>query len=377
MRARFQLGMWVLGEAKNGGSEGAGGRTWKMNGLTAHSRRCGLLADMPKRVRLGCDVMLAPDTPPTGRVVFSDFATTKPRGPIPATYQTPAHRPRRSSSANRAVANPRLNGRAADAVTGRPDRHSLLIGETLEEREAGAERARCGLFGLAHRCPRAAAMRIPSLPAGLGHRHRPQAEVHRQIGRCDLYLKSRWEAGGVDLYGGSSPTMCGNCSTGADVNGALVGGASLKAADFIGIIQATPEGRNGGRPPLQPSGIGLDYADEIGGFEARAADQGAVDVVARSSSAALSGLTDRHTGSHRPAPSAPAIEHEIAAYLLMHLGHLLGRRRASRCRWPRPARRQRRYRHAAALGQRCGELGRDHTRAPSRPRAPPGSRRRR
>jgi triosephosphate isomerase len=41
------------------------------------------------------------------------------------------------------------------------------------------------------------------------------------------------------LYGGSvKPANASELMSVANVNGALVGGASLKAADFIGIIRA-------------------------------------------------------------------------------------------------------------------------------------------
>ena len=41
------------------------------------------------------------------------------------------------------------------------------------------------------------------------------------------------------LYGGSvKPSNAAELMAASNVNGALVGGASLKAADFIGIIKA-------------------------------------------------------------------------------------------------------------------------------------------
>ena len=67
-------------------------------------------------------------------------------------------------------------------------------------------------------------------------------------------------------------------------------------------------------PPLQPSGISLDYADEIGGFEARAADQGAVDIVAVEQFRGIVGL-DRPAiqYGHPPALFFPSDFNEIAA----------------------------------------------------------------
>ncbi len=62
------------------------------------------------------------------------------------------------------------------------------------------------------------------------------AEVHAFI-RQHLNQRYGVEGGRVRiLYGGSvKPTNAGELLTIADVNGALVGGASLKADDFLGI----------------------------------------------------------------------------------------------------------------------------------------------
>ena len=62
------------------------------------------------------------------------------------------------------------------------------------------------------------------------------AEAHAFIRK---QLAERYGAEGADvriLYGGSvKPANAKELLTIADVNGALVGGASLKAADFLGI----------------------------------------------------------------------------------------------------------------------------------------------
>jgi triosephosphate isomerase len=58
------------------------------------------------------------------------------------------------------------------------------------------------------------------------------AEIHRSIReQTDPQMRL--------LYGGSvKPANADELMAVANVNGALVGGASLKAADFIGIIKA-------------------------------------------------------------------------------------------------------------------------------------------
>lgn len=65
------------------------------------------------------------------------------------------------------------------------------------------------------------------------------AEAHAHI-RKDVE-RVMGESGGKTriLYGGSvKPSNAKELMSVANVNGALVGGASLKAADFIGIIKA-------------------------------------------------------------------------------------------------------------------------------------------
>ncbi len=79
---------------------------------------------------------------------------------------------------------------------------------------------------------------------GLGHRYRPHthhgevAEAHAHV-RKELNSLIGAEGAGVRiLYGGSvKPSNAAELMSQPDVNGALVGGASLKAADFLGIIK--------------------------------------------------------------------------------------------------------------------------------------------
>jgi triosephosphate isomerase (TIM) len=66
------------------------------------------------------------------------------------------------------------------------------------------------------------------------------AEVHRRIRRDLIEMAGEQKGRAIRvLYGGSvKPDNAAELLNGDDVNGALVGGASLKAADFIGIIKA-------------------------------------------------------------------------------------------------------------------------------------------
>jgi triosephosphate isomerase len=122
----------------------------------------------------------------------------------------------------------------------------LCIGESLEERESGAT------------LDRMAAQLAASVPDGatganlviayepiwaIGTGKVPSldeiAEVHAFIRKT---LTDRFGDEGAKmrvLYGGSvKPSNAAEIFAVADVDGALVGGASLKAADFSGIIEA-------------------------------------------------------------------------------------------------------------------------------------------
>jgi len=120
----------------------------------------------------------------------------------------------------------------------------LCVGETKEEREAGATIARIGrqLDGsLPDRLDRLVIAYEPVWAIGTGLTPTPGdvAEVHKMIRN---YLISKDKAVGPSvriLYGGSvKPQNAAELMAVANVNGALVGGASLKAADFLGIAAA-------------------------------------------------------------------------------------------------------------------------------------------
>ena len=77
----------------------------------------------------------------------------------------------------------------------------------------------------------------------MGHRNRPHAHSRRR-GGVHAFIRNRLVERGLSaeaaririLYGGSvKPSNARDLLTIPDVNGALVGGASLKADDFLGI----------------------------------------------------------------------------------------------------------------------------------------------
>jgi len=122
----------------------------------------------------------------------------------------------------------------------------VCIGETRAERAAGQTIATVGRQFVGSLPDQASAATLalayePVWAIGSGLTPTPDdvAEVHGFL-RKELLV--RYGEAGQDiriLYGGSvKPSNAGKLLTVADVNGALVGGASLKAEDFLGIAQA-------------------------------------------------------------------------------------------------------------------------------------------
>jgi triosephosphate isomerase len=122
----------------------------------------------------------------------------------------------------------------------------MCIGETGGEREAGLtlEVVRRQLEGSLPGGARAANTSIAYEPVwAIGSGRTPSvadvAEVHAEI-RAALVARFGAEGGGMRiLYGGSvKPQNARELLSIPDVNGALVGGASLKAEDFLAIVAA-------------------------------------------------------------------------------------------------------------------------------------------
>ena len=122
----------------------------------------------------------------------------------------------------------------------------ICIGETREERERGAtlEVLSKQIDGSVPQAARAQTTIIAYEPVwaigtGLTPTLEDVAEAHAHI-RTTLTARLGADAAGIRiLYGGSvKPTNAGDLLAVANVNGALVGGASLKATDFLGIAAA-------------------------------------------------------------------------------------------------------------------------------------------
>ncbi len=126
----------------------------------------------------------------------------------------------------------------------------MCIGETLEENEAGQTEAvvtrqlQKGLEGITE--TQAAAITIAYEPVwaiGTGRAATPEDanNVHKDVIRP--YLKGQFGPARAELmriqYGGSvTPDNAAELFAMSDIDGGLIGGASLKADSFIGIIKA-------------------------------------------------------------------------------------------------------------------------------------------
>jgi triosephosphate isomerase len=134
----------------------------------------------------------------------------------------------------------------------------VCVGETLEEREAGrtadvvSGQVRGSLAGIpAPDLSKVVVAYEPVWAIGTGKVATPEQaqEVHAVIRQLLGGLASPSVATAVRIqYGGSvKPDNAADLAAQADIDGALVGGASLKADDFLGIARAFGHGRAASR----------------------------------------------------------------------------------------------------------------------------------
>ncbi len=238
---------------------------WKMNGTKASLKEIRLLSGMLKGVRLKCDVMVCPPATLLGKVndlVKSSRISTGGQdchaapsgahtGDISAAMMGDAgasavivgHSERR---ADHGESNADVKAKA-EAAHRAGLTAIICIGETLEERKAGAA-LRVVSGQLKGSLPAKATgdntviAYEPVWAIGTGLTPTPQeiAAVHKHIRkRLGVLVGEKHGEAMRILYGGSvKPGNAAELMAIDNVDGALVGGASLKAADFIGIIKA-------------------------------------------------------------------------------------------------------------------------------------------
>jgi triosephosphate isomerase (TIM) len=235
-----------------------------MNGTTVSLNEARLMAGMLKDVEIGCDVMICPPATLIGKLHGVIRGSHIELGGQDCHWQeSGAHTGDISAemfadAGCRAVIVGHSERRADYGETDEIVRKKaaaahraglvaiVCIGETIDERKAGktletiSRQLKGSLPGGALPSNTVIAYE-PVWAIGTGFTPTPAevAEVHTHI-RSELGgILANAKSGDVRiLYGGSvKPSNAAELMGAANVNGALVGGASLKAVDFIGIIK--------------------------------------------------------------------------------------------------------------------------------------------
>jgi triosephosphate isomerase len=237
---------------------------WKMNGLKASRAELEKIIQGARANTFACDLMICPPV-----TLLESFAAMAQGSPIAIGAQD-CHA--QASGAFTGDISPEMlkDAGASAVIVGHSERRTyhketdaevkakataaaraglvaiLCIGETQEERQAGATLARIErqLDGslpdtLDERKLVIAYEPVWAIGSGLTPTAKDVAEVHGFIRQ--RLIKGHMRAGAVIriLYGGSvKPANAKELMAVPDVNGALVGGASLKAEDFLGIAAA-------------------------------------------------------------------------------------------------------------------------------------------
>lgn len=238
---------------------------WKMNGTMASLGEVERLVDMLAGSAAACDVMICPPATliaPMARVVASSRVRlggqdchSEPKGAHTGDISAEMLHDAGCSAVIVGHSERRADHGESDAIV--RDKAAaahragltaiICIGETLEEREAGrtldiVARQLDGSLPASIAPGNTVVAYEPVWAIGTGRTPTREqvAEVH---GAIRAALRERLGDGRGDgiaiLYGGSvKPDNAGDLMAVADVDGALVGGASLKADDFMGIIRA-------------------------------------------------------------------------------------------------------------------------------------------
>lgn len=236
---------------------------WKMNGLTASLSEIGKVAKWLETVRPSCDVAVCPPATLISKVVESAGGVLaaggqdchwEPSGAYTGDisaemladcgcqYVIVGHSERRSQhgESNASVRRKAKAAHRAGLIS------VICVGETIEERQAGHTLAVVGAQldqsipeDLTEKNTIVAYEPVWAIGTGLTPSTEQVREVHAAIRQLLSGVPGRAGLGVRILYGGSvKPSNAKELLGVANVNGALVGGASLKADEFTGILRA-------------------------------------------------------------------------------------------------------------------------------------------
>ena len=237
---------------------------WKMNGTAGDLNELHLLADMLKPVSPGCDIMICP--PATIAAKAAEFARDTKiviggqdchwniSGAHTGDISAEMLRDCGCSAVIVGHSERRTDHRETDEAVKKKASAAhraglqaiVCIGETLNERKSGKTLAVVStqLKGslpqsASHENTVVAYEPVWAIGTGLTPTVAEVAEVHTHIRTELVGLIGATGASMRILYGGSvKPSNAAELMAAANVNGALVGGASLKASNFMGIIKA-------------------------------------------------------------------------------------------------------------------------------------------
>ena len=237
---------------------------WKMNGTTAALKEPRLLAAMLREVKLKCDVMICPPATLIRR------AKSVMRGSKVKLGGQDCHAAVSGAHTGDISADMLKDAGATAVIVGHSERRTnhkeadatvsakaqavqkaglnaiICIGETLEERKGVktlgvlTEQIKGSIPSGSTAANTVIAYEpVWAIGTGLTPTVKEIEEAHAHI-RAELGKVMGEEGASTRiLYGGSvKPSNAAELMSVANVNGALVGGASLKAVDFIGILKA-------------------------------------------------------------------------------------------------------------------------------------------
>ena len=237
---------------------------WKMNGLTAGLAEAAKVRDGLAAGRFGCDVLICPPA-----TLIAPLAAAA-NGSLLAVGGQDCHAKAAGAHTGDIAAEMLADAGARFVIVGHSERRAdhaesdaqvrakaeavhraglaaiVCVGETLDQRKAGQTLEVVGAQ-LAGSVPDGATAAntivayepVWAIGTGLTPTAADVAEVHNAL---RAQLAARFDIAGRTmrlLYGGSvKPSNARELMSIPNVNGALVGGASLKAGDFLGIIAA-------------------------------------------------------------------------------------------------------------------------------------------